>query len=61
MPIDVGNLPLSITEHALRALFVPSGVVERVHVVMDRETGRARGFGFVEMIDDGAARAAIAG
>jgi RNA recognition motif-containing protein len=57
----VGNVPFSITEHELRELFVRYGVVERVNVVTDRETGRARGVGFVEMADDSAARAAIAG
>ena len=45
----VGNLPFSATESDLRALFQPHGEVESVNVIMDRETGRARGFAFVEM------------
>jgi RNA recognition motif-containing protein len=45
----VGNLPFSATESDLRALFQPHGAVESVSVIMDRETGRARGFAFVEM------------
>ncbi len=45
----VGNLPFSATESELRSLFQPHGEVESVNVIMDRETGRARGFAFVEM------------
>ena len=45
----VGNLPFSVTESELRSLFQPHGAVESVNVIMDRETGRARGFAFVEM------------
>jgi RNA recognition motif-containing protein len=45
----VGNLPFSVTEGDLRSLFEPHGAVESVNVIMDRETGRARGFAFVEM------------
>jgi len=45
----VGNLPFSVTESDLRSLFQPHGAVESVNVIMDRETGRARGFAFVEM------------
>jgi RNA recognition motif-containing protein len=45
----VGNLPFSVTEDALREAFAPSGTVTDVHVVMDRETGRPRGFAFVTM------------
>ena len=58
--IYVGNLPYDITEDTLRELFAPHGTVDRVNIVMDRMTGRPRGFGFVEMSDDSAAEAAIA-
>ncbi|MHC4830761.1 MAG: RNA recognition motif domain-containing protein, partial [Planctomycetota bacterium] len=47
--IYVGNLPFSTTETELRELFEQHGAVQRASVVMDRETGRPRGFGFVEM------------
>ncbi len=57
--IYVGNLPFSATEDDVRELFAPHGEVVRVHLVTDRETGRARGFGFVDM-DDAGAGAAIA-
>lgn len=57
----VGNLPFSAGEADLRHLFEPHGEVSSVSVVTDRETGRPRGFAFVEMSDAGAARAAIAG
>ena len=58
--IFVGNLDFDITEPSLRALFEPYGTVESVHVVTDRETGRARGFAFVEMADSAEADRAIA-
>lgn len=45
----VGNLPWSATEDDVRDLFAPYGEVTSVKLVSDRETGRARGFGFVEM------------
>ena len=45
----VGNLPHSTTEAELRQLFEPHGQVEKVSMVTDRETGRSRGFAFVEM------------
>ena len=45
----VGNLPFSATEDTVRALFAPHGSVEKVALINDRETGRPRGFGFVEM------------
>ena len=57
--IFVGNMAFSITEHDLRELFAPYGVVDRINIITDRETGRPRGFGFVEMADDRAAQAAI--
>lgn len=56
----VGNLPFSTTEDDLRGLFEPHGEVQSTAVVMDRDTGRSRGFGFVEMSDNAAAQAAIA-
>ncbi|HXP16352.1 MAG TPA: RNA-binding protein [Terriglobales bacterium] len=56
----VGNLPHSTTEAELRNVFQAHGAVERVNIVTDRETGRARGFAFVEMTDAGDAEKAIA-
>ncbi|HKW68242.1 MAG TPA: RNA-binding protein [Terriglobales bacterium] len=56
----VGNLPHSTTEEELRALFSSHGKVEKVSLVTDRETGRSRGFAFVEMSDAGEAGKAIA-
>jgi len=50
----VGNLPFSVTEAELRELFGRPGTVERVSVITDRETGRPRGFAFVEMDAKGA-------
>jgi RNA recognition motif-containing protein len=55
----VGNLPYDTTERDLRELFSPHGEVLSVNVIEDRETGRSRGFAFVEM-DDQAADKAIA-
>jgi RNA recognition motif-containing protein len=57
----VGNLSFQTTESDLAALFKGFGQVMRVHVAMDRETGRARGFAFVEMPNDEEAAKAIAG
>ena len=54
----VGNLPWSATEDQVRNLFASHGSVSSVKLVSDRETGRARGFGFVEM-DDADALAAV--
>ena len=54
----VGNLPWSATEDEVRSLFASHGSVNSVKLVSDRETGRARGFGFVEM-DDADAAAAV--
>ena len=56
----VGNLSFQTTESDLRTLFQPFGQVGRVHVVMDRETGRARGIAFVEMPNDEEAKRAMA-
>ena len=61
MNIFVGNLPFSTRDEDLRSAFGKYGQVESAQVVTDRETGRSRGFGFVEMSDDAAARQAIAG
>ena len=47
--IYVGNLPFSVTEESLRELFSEHGSVESVRLITDRDTGRPRGFGFVEM------------
>lgn len=57
--IYVGNLPFSATEADLEQLFAPHGQVTRVSIIIDRETGRSRGFGFVEMANDAEAQAAI--
>jgi RNA recognition motif-containing protein len=56
----VGNMSFHTTEAELSELFKPYGQVTRVHLVMDRETGRARGFAFVEMPNDDEAAKAIA-
>jgi RNA recognition motif-containing protein len=58
--IFVGNLSFGATEDAVRSMFEAYGTVDRVSVVTDRETGRARGFGFVEMSSDDEAERAIA-
>ena len=55
----VGNLPFSATEDELREIFERHGKVDSVSVITDRETGRARGFGFVEMAEASAAADAI--
>jgi RNA recognition motif-containing protein len=55
--IYVGNLPWSTTEDDLRRTFGQYGEVQSAKVIMDRETGRSRGFGFVEMEDDAADQA----
>lgn len=55
----VGNLPYSITEAEIRALFEQAGEITSVTVITDRETGRSKGFGFVEMSSDEEAQEAI--
>jgi RNA recognition motif-containing protein len=55
--IYVGNLPFSATEDSVRTLFSQHGVVDSVALINDRDTGRPRGFGFVEMPRADAARA----
>lgn len=59
MNIYVGNLPYSMTDGELQDMFAPHGVVASVRVVTDRDTGRAKGFAFVEMNDATEAQAAI--
>src|ERR1700688_2637483 len=59
--VFVGNMSFQTTEAELRALFEPFGQVTRVHIAMDRETGRARGFAFVEMPNDAEAAKAMSG
>ena len=58
--IFVGNLDFAATESSIRTLFEPYGNVERVNLVTDRDTGRSRGFAFVEMTDSAEADRAIA-
>jgi len=59
MKIYVGNLPWSVDDHKLAELFEAHGEVASATVITDRDTGRSRGFGFVEMHDDEQARSAI--
>jgi len=59
--IFVGNLAFSATDDSLRQLFESHGVVDKVNIITDRDTGRSKGFGFVEMPDSAAAKAAIQG
>ena len=59
--IFVGNLAFTTAEQTLRDLFASYGAVDTVRIMTDRETGCTRGFGFVEMPEGTAARAAIAG
>jgi RNA recognition motif-containing protein len=58
--IYVGNLSFDATEESVRALFETYGTVGRVNIVTDRDTGQPRGFGFVEMANDGEGEKAIA-
>jgi len=58
--IFVGNLDFSVREEAIRSLFEAYGAVERVSIMTDRETGRSRGFAFVEMTNEAEAERAIA-
>jgi RNA recognition motif-containing protein len=59
--IYVGNLSFEATEADIEQAFSEYGDVKTVNIIMDRDTGRSRGFGFVEMPDDQAGREAIAG
>jgi RNA recognition motif-containing protein len=58
--IFVGNLSFGATEQAVRTLFEAHGAVDRVNIVTDRDSGQPRGFGFVEMSNDGEGDRAIA-
>ena len=60
MNIYVSNLSFNVQDEYLREFFTPYGEVTSAKVINDRETGRSRGFGFVEMSDDAASRKAIA-
>jgi cold-inducible RNA-binding protein len=55
----VGNLSYNVTNQTLETLFAEHGRVKSAQVVQDRDTGRSKGFGFVEMVDGGQAQAAI--
>jgi RNA recognition motif-containing protein len=57
--IYVGNLVWAYSNEDLKQLFSPYGTVSRAQIVMDRDTGRSRGFGFVEMANEAEAKAAI--
>lgn len=59
MNIYVGNLPYSIDRDQLREIFAAYGEVAAARIVNDRDTGRSKGFGFVEMADNAQAQAAI--
>ena len=61
MNIFVGNLAYNTTDDDLRQLFEPYGVVDKINVITDQYTGRSKGFGFVEMSESAAAKAAIQG
>ena len=58
--IFVGNLDFGATEESIRSLFAPHGTVESVHLATDRDTGRSRGFAFVEMAEEAADKAIAA-
>ena len=57
--IFVGNLDFAATESSIRTLFEPYGSVDRVNLVTDRDTGRSKGFGFVEFANDDDAKAEV--
>jgi len=61
MNIYVGNLSYQMTDDALREAFAAFGVVDSAKIIMDRESGRSKGFGFVEMPNQAEAEAAIKG
>ena len=61
MRLYVGNLAFSTTNDELKAAFEQFGAVESATVIMDRDTGRSKGFGFVDMNNDEEAKAAIEG
>lgn len=59
MNIYIGNLPYSISEDELRDLFASHGEVTSANIIMDRDSGRSKGFGFIEMPDKAQGEAAI--
>ena len=59
MNIYIGNLSYDVTEDDIRSAFEDFGSVDSVKIIMDRYTGRSKGFGFVEMPDDSEAKAAM--
>ena len=59
MNIYIGNLPYSISEDELRELFAAHGEVSSANIIMDRDSGRSKGFGFVEMPDKAQGEAAV--
>ena len=59
MNIYIGNLPYSISEDELRNLFAAHGEVTSANIIMDRDSGRSKGFGFIEMPDNAQGEAAI--
>ncbi|MBP6962418.1 RNA-binding protein [Candidatus Saccharibacteria bacterium] len=61
MKLFVGGLPFSTTDDELQAAFAAFGTVSSAKVITDRETGRSRGFGFVEFDNDDEGKASIAG
>lgn len=61
MNIYVGNLSYKLIDDDLKTAFEAYGAVESARIILDRETGRSKGFGFVEMPDDGEAQSAIEG
>ena len=60
MQIYVGNMSYDTTQEGLESLFAQYGSVDSVKIITDRETGRAKGFGFITMNDDSSAQSAIA-
>ena len=59
--IYVSNIAYTATDQDIRQLFEPYGAVDTINIITDRDTGQSRGFGFVEMPDSAAAKAAIQG
>ena len=59
MNIYVGNLPYNLSEEELQNVFAEYGAIDKVTIIMDRETGQSKGFGFIEMTNDEEAERAI--
>lgn len=57
--IYVGNLPYSITEDALKGYFEPHGIIESVKIIKDHDSGRSKGYGFIEMASQDEANTAV--